>query len=121
MAPRQLFPHDYEHRPKARKIRNPGIPVSRLWIVERKGLCGDSRPRLSIRAKLEKVSCGAITCFAAGACPERSRRIIPTDTWYILPILATNNQPTIVISPHLKKSKYGQYQEAWHLLMRQSP
>jgi hypothetical protein len=55
--------------------------------------------------------------FAAGACPERSRRIIPTETWYILPILATNHQPTIVLSPHLKKSKYGQYREAWHLLM----
>jgi hypothetical protein len=45
--------------------------------------------------------------------------VIPTDTWYILPILTTNNQPTIVLSPHLKKSKYGPYQEAWHLLMRE--
>jgi hypothetical protein len=43
--------------------------------------------------------------------------VIPVDTWYILPIRATNNQPVIVLSPHLKKSKYGQYQEAWHLLM----
>ena len=44
--------------------------------------------------------------------------VIPTDTWYILPILATNNQPSIVLSPHLKKSKYGPYEEAWHLLTR---
>ena len=42
--------------------------------------------------------------------------VIPTDTWYILPILATNSQPTVVLSPHLKKSKYGLYEEAWHLL-----
>ena len=44
--------------------------------------------------------------------------VIPTDTWYILPILATHHQPTIVLSPHLKKSKYSPYQDAWHLLMR---
>lgn len=43
--------------------------------------------------------------------------VIPVDTWYILPIRATNNQPVIVLSPHLTKSKYGPYQEAWHLLM----
>jgi hypothetical protein len=43
--------------------------------------------------------------------------VIPTDTWYILPIRATNNQPTVVLSPHLKNSKYSPYEEAWHLLM----
>ena len=42
--------------------------------------------------------------------------VIPTDTWYILPIRATHHQPTIVLSPHLKKSKYAPYEEAWHLL-----
>jgi len=45
--------------------------------------------------------------------------VIPTDTWYIVPILATNSQRAIILSPHLEKSKYGQYQEAWHLLMRE--
>jgi len=39
--------------------------------------------------------------------------VIPTDTWYILPIRATHSQPTVVLSPHLKKSKYGPYEEAW--------
>ena len=43
--------------------------------------------------------------------------VIPVDTWYILPIRASNHQPVIVLSPHLTKSKYGPYQEAWHLLM----
>jgi hypothetical protein len=42
--------------------------------------------------------------------------VIPTDTWYILPIRATHHQPTVVLSPHLKKSKYAPYEEAWHLL-----
>jgi len=44
--------------------------------------------------------------------------VIPTDTWYILPIRATRHQSAIVLSPHLKKSKYSKYQEAWHLLRR---
>jgi hypothetical protein len=44
--------------------------------------------------------------------------VIPTNTWYILPIKATHNQPDIALSPHRKKSKYGKYKEAWHLLKR---
>ena len=44
--------------------------------------------------------------------------VIPTDTWYILPIKATHNQSDIVLSPHRKNSKYSKYKEAWHLLKR---
>jgi hypothetical protein len=32
--------------------------------------------------------------------------IIPTDTWYILPIRATNAQPDILQIPHNTRSKY---------------
>ena len=42
--------------------------------------------------------------------------VIPVDIWYILPIRATRNQAALVLSPHLKKSKYKKYEEAWHLL-----
>jgi PD-(D/E)XK endonuclease len=44
--------------------------------------------------------------------------IIPTDTWYILPIAATHNQPDILLTPHRKNSKYAKYKEAWPLLKR---
>jgi hypothetical protein len=44
--------------------------------------------------------------------------IIPTDTWYILPIAATHNQSDILLTPTRKNSKYAQYQDAWHLLKR---
>jgi len=44
--------------------------------------------------------------------------VIPTDTWYILPIKATHNQPDILLTPHRKNSRYAQYKEAWHLLKR---
>jgi hypothetical protein len=56
--------------------------------------------------------------FAAAACPERSRRIIPADAWYLLPLAATHNQPGILLTPHNPNSKYSKYKEAWHLLMR---
>jgi hypothetical protein len=44
--------------------------------------------------------------------------IIPTDTWYILPIKATHHQPDILLTPHSKNAKYEKYKEAWHLLKR---
>jgi hypothetical protein len=44
--------------------------------------------------------------------------VIPTDTWYIIPIKATHGQTDLVLSPHLEKSKYAKYKEAWHLLKR---
>ena len=44
--------------------------------------------------------------------------VIPTDTWYILPIEATNAQPDILLTPHNARSKYEKYKEAWHLLQR---
>ena len=42
--------------------------------------------------------------------------VIPEDAWYILPIRATNRQADILLTPDRAKSKYGKYQEAWHLL-----
>ena len=42
--------------------------------------------------------------------------VIPTNTWYILPLKATHNQPDILLTPHSKNAKYEKYKEAWHLL-----
>jgi len=44
--------------------------------------------------------------------------IIPTDTWFILPIRATNRQPDILLTPRSPNSKYAKYKEAWHLLKK---
>ena len=44
--------------------------------------------------------------------------VIPTDTWYIIPIKAIPNQPEILLSPHRKNSKHDKYREAWHLLRK---
>lgn len=47
--------------------------------------------------------------------------VIPTDTWYILPIRATNGQSDLLLTPHStqpKERKYDRYKEAWQLLKR---
>jgi len=42
--------------------------------------------------------------------------VIPEDVWYIIPAAKFKMQGSIALYPHLKKSKYGKYREAWHLL-----
>jgi hypothetical protein len=44
--------------------------------------------------------------------------IIPTNTWYILPIAALRHSFDVWLNPHRKNSRYAEYQEAWHLLRR---
>jgi hypothetical protein len=44
--------------------------------------------------------------------------VIPTDTWYILPIRATHRQTDILLTPYSPNAKYEKYREAWHLLKR---
>jgi PD-(D/E)XK endonuclease len=44
--------------------------------------------------------------------------IVLEDVWYILPIgLRLRPKCNLILSPHLEKSKYGRYKEAWHLLL----
>jgi PD-(D/E)XK endonuclease len=42
--------------------------------------------------------------------------IIPAAVWFIVPILATRGQPEIFLTPGHPRSRYGAYEEAWHLL-----
>ena len=42
--------------------------------------------------------------------------LILEDLWYIVPAELVRGQGSIAVYPQLKKSKYGQYREAWHLL-----
>jgi len=43
--------------------------------------------------------------------------IIPKNIWFIFPIEALLRASCdLTLSPHLKDSKYAQYQEAWHLM-----
>ena len=43
--------------------------------------------------------------------------IIPKNIWFIFPIaVVLKVHGSVILSPHMKVSKYGQYQEAWHLM-----
>ncbi|HUO14055.1 MAG TPA: group I intron-associated PD-(D/E)XK endonuclease [Verrucomicrobiae bacterium] len=44
--------------------------------------------------------------------------VIPTDTWYILPLSALHHAFDIWLTPNRKNSRYAAYKEAWHLLKR---
>ena len=42
--------------------------------------------------------------------------VIPKNVWYIVPEKQVLGQWCMRLYPELEKSKYGEYQEAWHLL-----
>ena len=76
--------------------------------------------------KKRDYSLDQIDLFAAGACPERSRRIIPKDAWYLIPasvLLGDRRIMTTMLSPLAaprKKASYRYecYREAWNLLTK---
>jgi hypothetical protein len=43
--------------------------------------------------------------------------IIPENIWYILPEKVIRGMWSIGVHPELEISKYGKYEEAWHLLL----
>ncbi len=59
-----------------------------------------------------------IDFIAAHACPERSRRIVPLDIWYIIPVEVCTPQPMLRFYPHriAKRMRLEKYREAWHQL-----
>ncbi len=43
--------------------------------------------------------------------------IIPKNIWFIFPVeVVLKVHGSVILSPHMKVSKYGEYQEAWYLL-----
>lgn len=44
--------------------------------------------------------------------------VIPTETWYILPIATLGRSYDVWLTPTRKNSRHAQYKEAWHLLQR---
>jgi hypothetical protein len=101
--------------------------VSRPW--------GDSAPydvvtefrrhfrRVQVKCTVNKRWNSYVCCICANHVPYSpadidfiAAYVIPTDTWYILPIRATHGQPDILLTPASPHSKYAKYKEAWHLL-----
>lgn len=47
--------------------------------------------------------------------------VIPEDIWYIIPEKKIRGMWSIGLHPELEVSKYGEYEEAWHLLRGETP
>jgi hypothetical protein len=47
--------------------------------------------------------------------------VIPEDIWYIIPEKKVRGMWSVGLHPELEKSKYGEYEEAWHLLRGEAP
>jgi hypothetical protein len=54
--------------------------------------------------------------YAANQIDFVAAYVIPEDVWYIIPAHIFQRQCHVHLSPHLKRSKYERYREAWHLL-----
>jgi PD-(D/E)XK endonuclease len=81
--------------------------------------------RIQVKSTQQKRWNSYRCCISANGVPYTPHQIdfiaayvIPTDTWYIIPIEDIPNQPEILLSPHRKNSKHAKYKEAWHLLKR---
>ena len=106
-----------------------GLCVSKPWgdssaydfIIEHKGKLLRVQVKSTTHARYHSYVC----CFHG----HKNRRytaeeidfvaayIIPKDIWFIFPIaVILKVHSSVILSPHMKVSKYGQYQEAWHLL-----
>jgi len=46
--------------------------------------------------------------------------IITVAVWFIIPVHATHGQLELLLTPHRRTTKYGAYQEAWHLLRNET-
>ena len=46
--------------------------------------------------------------------------VIPEDIWYILPEKKVRGMWSVGLHPELQVSKYGEYEDAWHLLRLES-
>jgi hypothetical protein len=56
--------------------------------------------------------------YAPGTVDFFAIYIIPTDDWYILPYAVVGDRDAnLYFRPGLKGQKYGDYREAWHLLL----
>ena len=105
-----------------------GLMVSKPW--------GDSAPYdlmvehhgRVLRIQVKSTECRRDNCFkchvASNGVPYPkdsldfiAAYVIPTDTWYIVPVDAVGTQAHLLLAPHRKGSKYDRYKEAWRQLL----
>ncbi len=89
------------------------------FAIEYKGQFLRVQVKSTKRKRKEHYCCNVITSrkpYKEGQIDFVAAYVIPLDVWYIIPAHAFRGRWYISLSPHLKKSKYGRYREAWDLL-----
>jgi hypothetical protein len=109
-----------------------GLHLSKPWgemlpydfVVEHKG----ELARVQVKSTIYECDGGYMctACGSHGAYEENSFEyvaayVIQEDVWYIIPAGMILGQERIWLCPRRKRSKYGPYQEAWHLLRKHAP
>lgn len=90
-------------------------------IIEHRGRFCRVQVKCTMQKRWNSYRCG----LAANGVPYTPEQIdfiaayvIPTDTWYILPIRVIEGLPEILLNPHRKNAKHNKFKEAWPLLRR---
>ena len=110
-----------------------GLQVSKPWgdsasydfVVEYQSRC----LRVQVKSTVHQRD-GAHSCQVRGANKKpyvdgsfdfAAVYLIPLNIWYIIPTAQIGGQMSVYFTPGLRNSKYGQYEEAWHLLRNAQP
>ena len=103
------------------------LQVSKPWgetahydfVVECEGRCARVQVKSTMFKDRGGYSCTVRGCrgpYVGDPFDFVAAYLIPEDLWYIIPAEKIRGQGSIALYPKLKKSKYGRYREAWHLL-----
>jgi hypothetical protein len=111
----------------ARAVRQ-GLPLSKPWgessgydfAVEQES---GRIVRVQVKSTIAREGDGYTCCLKDSRGPYRGNKfdfvaayVIPEDLWYIVPAKVVKGQWSMGLHPELEVSKYGKYEEAWHLL-----
>jgi hypothetical protein len=111
----------------ARAVRQ-GLPLSKPWgessgydfAVEQES---GRIVRVQVKSTIAREGDGYTCCLKDSRGPYRGNKfdfvaayVIPEDLWYIVPAKVVKGQWSMGLHPELEVSKYGEYEEAWHLL-----
>lgn len=96
------------------------------FIVEHASRC----LRIQVKSTIHKRPSGHHSCpvhasnnrlYPEGAFDFAAILLIPLNVWYLIPLAQIIGRRSAFFTPGLKTSKFGQYEEAWHLLTSDQP
>lgn len=105
-----------------------GLQVSKPWgdtarydfVVEHEARCVRVQVKSTIFKRFGGYCCmlrdSQGRAYVGDAFDFVAAYLIPEDAWYIIPEDRIRGKRGFFLNPRLKRSKYGRYKEAWHLL-----